>query len=123
MDELEGKRPAAAAPAVNLVNVFFEFNLSRLTREGKQIVDQLATQMKAGNLSATLIGKADLTGSDRYDLALGRRRAEAVAAELVGNGVAKSKITVQTVGKREPPVKTAEGVREPRNRVVEVTLH
>ena len=120
MDELEGKKAAAAT--ANLVNVFFEFNRSRLTREGKQIVDQLATQMKTGNLSASLVGKADLTGSDSYDLALGKRRAETVANELVHDGVARSHITVETQGKRQPPVKTAEGVREPRNRVVEVTL-
>jgi OmpA-OmpF porin, OOP family len=124
MEELEAKPAAAVAPApANLVNVFFEFDRSRLTREARQIVTQVANQMKAGNLSATLVGKADLTGSDKYDLAIGRRRAEAVAAELVHDGVAKSRITVQSVGKREPPVKTAEGVREPRNRVVEITLH
>lgn len=122
MDELEG-RHAVTAPAVsNLVNVFFEFNRTRLTREGRQIVAQVAKQMKAANLHATLVGKADLTGTDSYDLALGRRRAEAVAKELEVNGVAKDHIAVESVGKRQPPVKTAEGVREPRNRVVEITL-
>ncbi len=121
MDELEGKK--AATPASNVINVFFEFNRTRLTREGQQIVAQVANQMKAGNLSAVLVGKADLTGSDSYDIALGRRRAEAVAAELERNGVPASRIAVQSVGKRQPPVKTAEGVREPRNRVVEITLH
>jgi OOP family OmpA-OmpF porin len=121
MAELEGK-PAAVAPA-NVINVFFEFNRSRLTREARQIVTQLATQMKTGNLSATLVGKADLTGSDSYDLALGRRRAEAVATELEHDGVAAARISIQTAGKRQPPVKTPDGVREPRNRVVEITLH
>jgi OOP family OmpA-OmpF porin len=123
MDELEGRHAAVTAPAVtNLVNVFFEFNRTRLTREGRQIVGQVAKQMKAANLRATLVGKADLTGTDSYDLALGRRRAEAVAKELELNGVAKDHITVESVGKRQPPVKTAEGVREPRNRVVEINL-
>lgn len=122
MDELEGKHAVAAPAVTNLVNVFFEFNRTRLTREGRQIVGQVAKQMKAANLRATLVGKADLTGSDSYDLALGRRRAEAVAKELELNGVAKDHITVETVGKRQPPVKTAEGVREPRNRVVEINL-
>jgi OOP family OmpA-OmpF porin len=123
MDELEGKSiaPAVAAP-VNIVNIFFEFDRSRLTLEGRQIVTQLAAQMKTGNLSATLVGKADLTGSDSYDLALGRRRAASVAAELMRDGVPRERIAVETEGKREPPVKTADGVREPRNRVVEITL-
>jgi OmpA-OmpF porin, OOP family len=122
MDQLEGKPAAATAPTSNLVNVFFEFDRARLTREAQQIVAQIATQMKNRNLSATLVGKADLTGSDSYDLALGRRRADAVARELARLGVSHDHIAVDSVGKRQPPVKTADGVREPRNRVVEVTL-
>jgi outer membrane protein OmpA-like peptidoglycan-associated protein len=78
--------------------------------------------MKSSNFNATLIGKADLTGPDRYDLALGQRRVAAVADEPVRDGVARNRLTVQTEGKRQPPVHTAEGVREPRNRVVEITL-
>lgn len=122
MNELEGKSTATAVAPVSTINVFFEFDRARLTAEGRQIVAQLAAQMKTGNLGATLVGKADLTGSDSYDLALGRRRADAVAAELVHDGIARDRITVETEGKREPPVKTADGVREPRNRVVEITL-
>jgi outer membrane protein OmpA-like peptidoglycan-associated protein len=36
--------------------------------------------------------------------------------------VSHDHIAVDSVGKRQPPVKTADGVREPRNRVVEVML-
>ena len=122
MDQLEGKPAATGAAAAALLNVFFEFDRARLTREAQQIVAQIANQMKSRNLHATLVGKADLTGSDNYDLALGRRRADAVARELTRLGVARDRIAVETVGKRQPPVKTADGVREPRNRVVEVTL-
>ncbi|HVA14953.1 MAG TPA: OmpA family protein [Stellaceae bacterium] len=125
MNALEGKAASsAAAPATAVVvDVFFEFDRSRLTPEGRQIVRQIAERMKAGHGSATLTGKADLTGSDSYDLALGRRRAAAVAAELVRDGIARNRIAVETLGKRQPPVPTAEGVREPRNRVVEIVLH
>lgn len=123
MGQLEGKAAAAtSAVAANLVNVFFEFDRARLTREAQQIVAPIANQMKTRNLRATLVGKADLTGSDGYDLALGRRRADAVARELMRLGVSHDRIAVVSVGKRQPPVKTADGVREPRNRVVEVTL-
>jgi OOP family OmpA-OmpF porin len=121
MEELEGKAATVPGPA-HVVNVFFEFDKSRLTREALQIVNQVAAQMKGGNVTAVLVGKADLTGSDGYDLALGKRRAETVANELVHDGVARNRITVETQGKRQPPVKTAEGVREPRNRVVEINL-
>lgn len=125
MDQLDGKAASAATAsgaAAGLINVFFEFDRARLTREAQQIVAQIANQVKSRNLSATLIGKADLTGSDSYDLALGRRRADAVAQELARLGVPRGRIAIESQGKRQPPVKTADGVREPRNRVVEVTL-
>jgi OOP family OmpA-OmpF porin len=125
MNQLEGKSASVATTGGGpgtLINVFFEFDRARLTREAQQIVAQIANQMKSRNLSATLIGKADLTGSDGYDLALGRRRADSVAQELIHLGVPRDHITIDSVGKRQPPVKTADGVREPRNRVVEVTL-
>lgn len=126
MNELEGKtatRTTVAPTPTSLVNVFFEFDRARLTPEARQIVTQVANQMKAGNLHASLVGKADLTGSDSYDIALGERRAEAVAAELIRDRVPRDRITIQSVGKRQPPVPTAQGVREPRNRVVEISLH
>jgi OOP family OmpA-OmpF porin len=125
LDQLGGGKAASTASgggAATLINVFFEFDRSRLTREAQQIVTQIASQMKGRKLSATLVGKADLTGSDSYDLALGRRRADAVAQELIRLGVPHDHVAIDSLGKRQPPVKTADGVREPRNRVVEVTL-
>ncbi len=132
MDQLEGKAaaaPAAAPPAKpatpgNVIDVYFDFNQSTLSLEGKQIVQQIANQVKA-NAAATIsvTGKTDLAGPDDYNLALSKRRAEAVQAELVKDGIAASRISVQWAGKRQPPVATADGVREPRNRVVEVTVH
>ena len=124
MDQIEGKTATAAMGVGTPINVFFEFGKTSLTREGREIVGQLAAQMKANSkATVTILGKADLTGSDAANLALSRRRAEAVAAELRRGGVAANRITVQSVGMRQPPVATAKGVREPRNRVVEITLH
>jgi outer membrane protein OmpA-like peptidoglycan-associated protein len=70
-----------------------------------------------------LVGKADLSGTDAYNLALSKRRADTVRSALVAGGVSADRIEEQWVGMREPPVPTAAGVREPRNRVVEVSFH
>ncbi len=135
MGDLEGKPVAAAQPPTpptaptppipaSMVDVYFDFNQASLSREGKQIVQQLAAQLKATSAAmVTVTGKTDLAGPDGYNLSLSRRRAEAVKAELVRDGVAASRIAVRYTGKREPPVPTADGVREPRNRVVEVMVH
>ena len=47
---------------------------------------------------------------------------KAVAADLVARGVSRSAITVQAYGESRPLVATADGVREPQNRRVEIIL-
>ena len=117
---LNGK---AAAPAgAHQYNVYFEFDRSTLTPEGRQVVDTVAQAAKAPNVTIRLVGKADLTGTDPYNMALSHRRADTVRAQLVRDGVATSRVQESWDGFRNPPVPTAQGVREPRNRVVEVTL-
>jgi outer membrane protein OmpA-like peptidoglycan-associated protein len=67
-------------------------------------------------------GYADLTGTHAYNVALSQRRADSVAAELVSDGVPKDEIVTQAFGDTNPLVPTAEGVREPQNRRVEIVL-
>ncbi|GAV36929.1 outer membrane protein precursor [Roseomonas sp. TAS13] len=55
-------------------------------------------------------------------MGLSRRRADAVAAELVRQGIQRSEITVEAFGESRPLVPTADGVREPQNRRVEIVL-
>ncbi len=45
-----------------------------------------------------------------------------VAAELVRDGISRSEITTQGFGETHPLVPTAQGVREPQNRRVEIIL-
>jgi OOP family OmpA-OmpF porin len=118
---LNGK--AAVAQGAHQYNVYFEFDRSNLTPEGRQVVDTVAQAAKGRNDRIRLVGKADLTGTDPYNLALSHRRADAVRAMLRADGIDNSRIEERWVGEREPPVPTAQGVREPRNRVVEVTLN
>ena len=69
--------------------------------------------------------RADLTdraGTPQYNQALSERRAAAVAAELERRGIARAAMTVQAFGESRPLVPTADGVREPQNRRVEIVL-
>jgi outer membrane protein OmpA-like peptidoglycan-associated protein len=111
------------AQAAHQYNVYFEFNRSTLTPEGRQVVDAAAQAAKGQpNIGVRLVGKADLTGTDPYNMALSHRRADTVRARLRADGVDARQIEEAWDGFRNPPVPTAKGVREPRNRVVEVTL-
>jgi outer membrane protein OmpA-like peptidoglycan-associated protein len=51
---------------------------------------------------------------------LSRRRAESVAAELVKQGIPSSEIAIFAKGKMDLLVPTADGVKEPQNRRVQI---
>jgi OOP family OmpA-OmpF porin len=127
LDELEHGRamqPAAApVPPARQYNVYFDFDKATLTEDGRKIVDLVAGQAKGGTVNVAITGKADLSGTDAYNLGLSKRRAEAVRQALIADGVPPRNIEERYVGMREPPVPTAPGVREPRNRVVEISFH
>ena len=91
--------------------------------EAQQILNQVAgIAKKEQGVHVVLVGKAERAGSDAYNLRLSKRRAETVRSALVQNGVPAGRIETRWVGEREPPVPTADNVREPRNRVVEINL-
>ncbi len=132
MNQLENRRAgepvtqpsAAAATAPNTpseARVYFDFDRAQLGPDAQQILQRIAQQAKQNpNLHVVLVGKADRAGTDAYNLALSQRRADAVRQILVSNGVPEANIDARWVGERQPPVPTAPGVREPRNRVVEI---
>ena len=55
-------------------------------------------------------------------MVLSQKRADVVASELVRLGVSKQAIYVTANGETKPIVPTADGVREPQNRNVEIVL-
>ncbi|MDB5392636.1 MAG: putative TonB-dependent receptor [Rhodospirillales bacterium] len=111
--------PAPATPKSYLV--FFDFNKSDLTPQAVTIVNQAAAN--AGPAKVTKLevtGHTDTVGSDAYNMRLSRRRAESVAAQLEKDGIPSSEIEIIAKGKRDLLVPTADGVREPQNRRVQI---
>ena len=114
--------PAAIVAKKQMFIVFFEFDKSTLTPDGKKVVDAAAAAFKSGKSDVAVAGYTDLAGSQQYNLALSHRRADAVKAALVKDGVSTSAIGESWYGKQNPRVPTADGVREPQNRRVEITM-
>jgi outer membrane protein OmpA-like peptidoglycan-associated protein len=116
--------PVAPEPAIaRTYLVFFDWDRADLTDRARQIVAEAASA--APRVQSTRIevaGHADRSGTPQYNQRLSQRRADAVAAELVRRGVARTAITVTAFGESRPLVPTADGVREPQNRRVEIVL-
>jgi outer membrane receptor protein involved in Fe transport len=101
--------------------VFFDFNKSDLTPQALSIVDQAAKNAAPAKVTQlTVTGHTDTVGSDAYNMRLSRRRAESVAAELEKQGIPSSEIEIVAKGKHDLLVPTADGVREPQNRRVQI---
>ncbi|MBE9605886.1 OmpA family protein [Acetobacteraceae bacterium H6797] len=112
----------APAPARTYL-VFFDFDSAQLTDRARQITSEAAENSKRVQVTRIEVsGHADRSGTPQYNQALSLRRANAVAAELERLGVSRSSMSIQAFGESRPLVPTADGVREPQNRRVEIVL-
>ena len=113
--------PAAVTPGPFLV--FFDWDKSLITAEAAQILDRAAEQFAAtGQANVALAGHADTSGAADYNVRLSQRRADAVKAYLAGKGVPEAAMVTEAFGETRLLVETADGVREPQNRRVEITF-
>jgi OmpA-OmpF porin, OOP family len=103
--------------------VFFGHNKSNLTSEALTVIKQAADAAKQfGSAQITVVGHADRSGSDSYNQKLSLRRASAVKGALVTEGIGEGSISTSGKGESDPMVPTADGVREPQNRRVHISL-
>ena len=112
----------APAPARSYL-VFFDWDKATLSPHAQQIIREAAdnsTKVKYTQIQVN--GYTDTSGTPRYNQALSVRRAQAVAAELVKDGVPKAAIAIQGFGETHLLVPTGAGVREPQNRRVEIII-
>jgi opacity protein-like surface antigen len=109
-------------PGVSFI-VFFDFDRANLTAQAVTTIKQAAAAAKTQNKTRIgVTGHADRSGTDAYNMALSLRRANAVKDQLVREGIPAANITVVGRGESQPLVPTADGVREPQNRRVEIVL-
>jgi iron complex outermembrane receptor protein len=115
--------PVAAPEAARQFQVFFDFDKSDLTEAAMQVVDAAAAAAKTlGSAKIVATGHTDTVGTAAYNKALSERRAHAVQSRLVADGIDGNAIATIGAGKTGLLVPTADGVREPQNRRVEIVL-
>ena len=116
--------PAAAPPPQRKVFlVFFDWDRSTITPEGLAIIQQAAEAFKAGApVKIMVTGYTDRSGSPGYNQRLSERRASNVAVALERLGVPRDQMALTGRGENDNRVPTADGVREPQNRRVEIVF-
>jgi outer membrane protein OmpA-like peptidoglycan-associated protein len=118
--------PVAAAPApapAKTYLVFFDWDKYNLSPRATQIIAQAASDSHTQQTTTIAVsGYTDTSGTVDYNQGLSERRAKAVAAQLVTDGVSSSEIEIHAYGETHLLVPTGPGVREPQNRRVEIVL-
>jgi outer membrane protein OmpA-like peptidoglycan-associated protein len=115
---------AAPAPAAaRSYLVFFDWDKATLTDRARQIIGEAARNSTSVQYTRIEVnGYTDTSGTPRYNQGLSVRRAQAVAAELVKDGVPRQAIAIQGFGETHLLVPTGPNVREPQNRRVEIII-
>ena len=83
--------------------IYFDFDRSMIKPELTKILDAHAAYLVENpEKSVTIEGHADEKGTPEYNIALGERRAVAVATYLESMGAEESQITVVSYGEEKP---------------------
>jgi hypothetical protein len=121
-----GGAGAVAQPGMESPGRYFvTFGLDQvtLTEQDRRVIAEAAEDYRQGGRpQVSVVGYTDTSGSAAYNLELSQRRAEVVANELEREGVPSADIVTLGRGEEALLVATADGVREPRNRRVEIVL-
>ena len=103
--------------------VFFEFDSAVPPVEAEQTIQFVAQNAApCGWRGFDIVGHTDRAGSNAYNQGLSRERATAVASLMASLGIPPSAMTTDARGEEEPRVPTEDGVRNPQNRRVEISV-
>jgi peptidoglycan-associated lipoprotein len=119
----EAAARALEAEKNSLETVFyFAFDESALSASTRSALDAMAAYLKKTNGSIRLEGHADERGSREYNMALGERRAKAVANYLSIQGVDRSRFDIISYGEERPAMMGHSEGSWSKNRRAEVVL-
>jgi OOP family OmpA-OmpF porin len=113
--------PPAPIKAAEQARVLFEFDRAVLTQDARAALNQLVQQAKAMDLEVVIaVGHADATGSAAYNQRLSERRAGAVKAYMVQQGIDADRIYTEGRGEAQPAASNQTRAGRAQNRRVQI---
>ena len=103
--------------------IYFKSGETEITEDSQQMIREVVKVIKIRNSNEISVsGHTDSVGSVEFNRVLSLNRARVVASILVSQGVKKEIIENTYHGKENQLIPTPDGVAEPRNRRVEITI-
>lgn len=127
IDELRSKgvdaRSTTRGVVVNLPDVLFEFDSSRLTSGARSTVREIARVLKDSSRRHIAVeGHTDSVGTVAYNQRLSEARARSVSSELIDQGIPRGRLSVKGFGENRPIASNNSEEGRRRNRRVEVII-
>ena len=104
--------------------VYFDYDEAVISPEGMRALEQHAAFLVENtDWRVRIEGHCDDRGSERYNLALGEQRADAVRQMFLANGIADSRMDVISYGEERPAAEgTSDEARAQNRRAVIIHL-
>ena len=115
---------ADAAALAGLQRVFyFDLDKDNLRPEVTAALDKYVAILRNNSKTVRLEGHADERGTREYNLALGERRANAIANYLSVNGIGRDRVETVSYGEERPVASGHDEESWAQNRRVELSLN
>lgn len=116
-------RETSRGVVVNLPDVLFEFDSSRLQSSSRHEIKLIADAIQsASGRHVAVEGHTDSVGSSSYNHRLSEARARSVAGALVNEGVSRGRFSVKGLGESKPIASNSTSSGRAKNRRVEVII-
>jgi outer membrane protein OmpA-like peptidoglycan-associated protein len=103
--------------------LYFITGTDELTEESKVEMQRVLDELRRRPApDIVVIGHTDTVGNQPENDALSLQRAQTMREAMLGLGIPPARIRAAGRGEREPLVPTADGIDEPRNRRVEISV-
>ncbi|HSW14681.1 MAG TPA: OmpA family protein [Solimonas sp.] len=104
-------------------DVSFDIDSAQIRPDALNTYAKIASVLKTYDKTVIhVVGHTDTTGSDAHNQSLSERRASSVASYMISNGLPAGRVREEGRGERELAVRTGDGVKEARNRRVDIII-